>query len=214
MRATPSSLTSARKIFQALRVRVSGSILPRGAGGRGGASNQYVLLGSDLGELRQWTLALEDKLRTVTAVTDVTSDQDRTAPQANVVIDREAAIRMGVSVAAIDNALNNAFAQRQISIIYAQRNQYRVVEEVDPKLQTDPTAPPQAGSTLPVGGVFAKNLPSGVTSVQASATAPDGSVYVLADASGTIGTTPVPGTQGVALLKYDPSGKLLYTKVR
>ncbi len=110
------------------------------AGGRGGASNQYVLLGSDLGELRQWTLALEDKLRTVTAVTDVTSDQDRTAPQANVVIDREAAIRMGVSVAAIDNALNNAFAQRQISIIYAQRNQYRVVEEVDPKLQTDPTA--------------------------------------------------------------------------
>jgi hypothetical protein len=81
------------------------------------------------------------------------------------------------------------------------------------KLQTDPTAPQQTGSTLPVGGVFAKNLPSGVTSVQASATAPDGSVYVLADASGTIGTTPVPGTQGVALLKYDPAGKLLYTKV-
>jgi hypothetical protein len=81
------------------------------------------------------------------------------------------------------------------------------------KLQTTPTAPQQTGSTLPVGGVFAKNLPSGVTSVQASATASDGSVYVLADASGTIGTTPVPGTQGVALLKYDPAGKLLYTKV-
>jgi hypothetical protein len=81
------------------------------------------------------------------------------------------------------------------------------------KLQTTPTAPQQVGSTLPVGGVFAKNLPSGVTSVQASATAPDGSVYVLADASGTIGSTPVPGAQGVALLKYDPSGKLLYTKV-
>jgi len=81
------------------------------------------------------------------------------------------------------------------------------------KLQTIPTAPQQAGSTLPVGGVFAKNLPSGVTSVQASATAPDGSVYVLADASGTLGSTPVPGTQGVALLKYDSAGKLLYTKV-
>ncbi len=109
-------------------------------GGRGGASNQFVLLGADLAELRQWTQKLEDRLQSVPAVTDVSSDQDRTSPQANLVIDRDAAMRLGVSVSAIDNALNNAFAQRQISIIYAARNQYRVVEEVDPALQTDPTA--------------------------------------------------------------------------
>jgi multidrug efflux pump len=55
-----------------------------------------------------------------------------------VAIDRVAAARLGVSVAAIDNALNNSFAQRQISIIYTERNQYRVVLEATPILQTDP----------------------------------------------------------------------------
>ncbi len=57
----------------------------------------------------------------------------------NVVIDRAAAARLGVSTAAIDNALNNAYSQRQISTIYTQRNQYKVVLEIDPKLQTDPS---------------------------------------------------------------------------
>jgi multidrug efflux pump len=109
-------------------------------GGRGGSANQFVLLDQDLQELRQWSQKLEDKLNTVPEVADVTSDQDRSAPQVTVVIDRVAAARLGVSVSAIDNALNNAFTQRQISIIYSDRNQYRVVEEVDPKLQTDPTA--------------------------------------------------------------------------
>ena len=53
-------------------------------------------------------------------------------------IDRVAAARLGVTVTAIDDALNNAFSQRQVSIIYTERNQYRVVLEVDPALQTDP----------------------------------------------------------------------------
>jgi multidrug efflux pump len=108
-------------------------------GGRQGGGNQFVLLGQDLGELREWTQRLVDKLHTVPGINDVTSDQDRAAPQENVVIDRVAAARLGVSVTAIDNALNNAFAQRQISVIYTERNQYRVVIEVDPKLQTDPS---------------------------------------------------------------------------
>eukprot|EP01037_Dinobryon_pediforme_P011512 gene11512-11607_t len=110
------------------------------SGGRGGSSNQFVLLGGDLQELREWTQKLEDKLRTVPGIVDVTSDQDRSAPQANVVIDRVAAARLGVSVAAIDNVLNNAFAQRQVSIIYSDRNQYRVVLETLPQLQRDPAA--------------------------------------------------------------------------
>ncbi len=107
-------------------------------GGRSGSSNKFVLLGEDLGELRDWTIKLTDRLREIPEITDVTSDQDRSAPQENVVIDRTAASRLGVSVSAIDNALNNAFAQRQVSIIYTTRNQYRVVLETDPALQTDP----------------------------------------------------------------------------
>jgi multidrug efflux pump subunit AcrB len=54
-----------------------------------------------------------------------------------VEIDRDAAARLGVSVAAIDNALDNAYSQRQVATIYTQRNQYKVVLEIDPKLQTD-----------------------------------------------------------------------------
>jgi multidrug efflux pump len=128
-------------------------------GGRGGQSNQFVLLGPDLEELRAWTLKLEEKLRTVPEVADVTSDQDRAAPQATVQIDRQAASRLGVSVSAVDNALNNAFAQRQISIIYADRNQYRVVEETLPALQADPAmlgrlrVGATGGVQVPIGSV-------------------------------------------------------------
>jgi multidrug efflux pump len=57
----------------------------------------------------------------------------------DVTIDRDAAARLGVGIAAIDDALNNAYSQRQISTIYTQRNQYKVVIEIDPKLQTDPS---------------------------------------------------------------------------
>jgi hypothetical protein len=80
---------------------------------------------------------------------------------------------------------------------------------------TQPPTITNAGSTtgLPLGAVFAKNLPDGVSSVAATATAPDGSVYVLANASGTVNNQPIQSGQGVVLLKYDASGKLLSTKV-
>ncbi len=110
------------------------------AGGRQGSANQFVLLGPDLAELRAWSEKLTARLRTIPLLTDVTSDQDRAGPQADVTIDRVAAARLGVSVAAIDAALSNAFAQRQISVIYTQRNQYRVVLEVDPRFQADPSS--------------------------------------------------------------------------
>jgi len=108
-------------------------------GGRtGGAQYQFAMISQDLGDLRIWTQKLEDRLKQTPGITDVSSDQDRSAPQLNVVIDRDAAARLGVSVTGIDNALNNAYSQRQISTIYTDRNQYRVVLEIDPALQTDP----------------------------------------------------------------------------
>ena len=111
----------------------------RGGGRSGGTAFQFVLLDENLQELRVWTEKLEEALRAVTGITDVNSDQDHSAPQSNVVIDRDAASRLHLSTTAIDNALNNAFAQRQISTIYTDRNQYKVVLEVDPKLATDPS---------------------------------------------------------------------------
>ncbi len=109
-----------------------------GGGGGGGSGFSFVLLDQDLTELRTWTSKMEEALRTVDGIEDVSSDQDRPGPQANVVIDRVAAARLGVSVNAIDAALDNAYSQRQVSIIYTQRNQYRVVLETLPRLQTDP----------------------------------------------------------------------------
>jgi multidrug efflux pump len=111
----------------------------RGGGRQGGSSLQYALIAPDVATLRQWALKLEDRVKLIPGITDVTSDQDRAGPQVNVVIDRDAAARLGVNTTAIDNALNNAYAQRQLSTIYTQRNQYKVVLEVDPALQTDPS---------------------------------------------------------------------------
>jgi multidrug efflux pump len=111
----------------------------RGGGRQGGSQYQYAMIAPDLNELREWALKLEDRMKEIPGLTDVTSDQDRAGPQVNVVIDRDAAARLGVSTVAIDNALNNAYAQRQLSTIYTQRNQYKVVLEIDPALQVDPS---------------------------------------------------------------------------
>jgi len=108
-------------------------------GGRqGNASYQYVLLTPDIDELFTWSEALIRQLRTVPQVEDVSSDQQRTGLVARLLIDREAAARLGISVQALDAALNNAFAQRQVSTIYRTRNQYRVVLEIDPLLTEAP----------------------------------------------------------------------------
>jgi multidrug efflux pump len=108
-------------------------------GGRqSSGSYQYVLLTPDLDELGVWSERLVQQLRTLPAVADVSSDQQRTGLISRLVIDREAAARLGVSVSALGAALNDSFAQRQVSTIYRPRNQYRVILEVDPELTQDP----------------------------------------------------------------------------
>ena len=125
-------------------------------GGRdSGAQFQFVLLSPDVALMREWSDKLVEKLRQTPGLADVSSDQDKAAPQANVVIDRDAAARLGVTAANIDDALGNAYAQRQISTIYSQRNQYKVVLEVDPRLQTDPSML----NRLYVGGAGGKQVP-------------------------------------------------------
>ena len=127
----------------------------RGGGRVGGSQYQYAVIAPDVGQLRHWALALEDKLKTMPELADLTSDQDSAGPQVNVVIDRYAAARLGVSIAAIDEALNNAYSQRQISTIYTDRNQYKVVLEIDPKLQTDPSLLDR----IYLGGTGGKQVP-------------------------------------------------------
>ena len=109
-------------------------------GGRQSDSDyQYTLLSTDLDLLQKWAPLVAKRMETVEGITDISSDRDPGGLQLTLAIDRQKASSLGVRVQDIDNALNNAFSQRQISIIYTQRNQYMVVLEIDPKFQSDPS---------------------------------------------------------------------------
>ena len=111
------------------------------AGGRQSDSGdyQYTLSSTDLDLLQKWAPIVGKRMETVEGITDVSSDRDPGGLQLTLSIDRQKASVLGVRVQDIDNALNNAFSQRQISIVYTQRNQYMVVLEIDPKFQSDPS---------------------------------------------------------------------------
>ena len=101
------------------------------AGGRSSkAQYQYTLSDESLDELRLWTPKLIDRLKQEPGITDVSSDQDAVGQQLNVVVDRDRAAQLKVDMQSIDSALEDAFAQRQVSTIYTRRNQYHVVMEL------------------------------------------------------------------------------------
>jgi multidrug efflux pump len=99
---------------------------------------QYTLEDANADELNAWTQKLFDKLRTLPQLTDVATDQQTLGAQAKLVIDRVTASRLGITPQAIDNVLYDAFGQRQIATLFTQLNQYHLVLETLPELQTDP----------------------------------------------------------------------------
>jgi multidrug efflux pump len=111
----------------------------RVGGRQSDAQYQFTLWSADIDELQKWVPRVVDRVKRLPGIVDVTTDREQGGLQANITIDREAASRFGVRVQDIDNALNNAFSQRQISTIYGPRNQYRVILEVDAAYQRDPT---------------------------------------------------------------------------
>ena len=123
------------------------------------AANQFTLLSTDIEDLDRAAQMVAEAARALPGFTDVGTDRDVGGLQLNIKIDRDAASRLGVSTSAINAALNNAFAQRQVSIIYGDRNQYRVILEVDPSLQRDPSdlsriyVPGREGAQVPLVNV-------------------------------------------------------------
>jgi multidrug efflux pump len=101
---------------------------------------QYSMEDTNAQELATWSQRLLDKLRTSPQLLDVASDQQTGGLQADLVVDRDTASRLGVTPNAVDNTLYDAFGQRQVSTIYTQLNQYHVIMEVDPQFQQDPNA--------------------------------------------------------------------------
>lgn len=122
---------------------------------------QFTLWDADYNELITWAPRILARLRQEPLLTDVNSDRQPNGLQANVVVDRTAASRLGVKITAVDTALNNAFAQRQVTIVYGERNQYRVILESYPEFAKDPEHilkiyVPGSGNTQVPLGAFAK----------------------------------------------------------
>ncbi len=101
---------------------------------------QYTLTDTDSAELNHWAPILEEALRKLPQLEDVTSDQEAAAPHLAIEIDRDAASRLGLSAQVIDDTLYDAFGQRQVATLYGSTNQYKVVEEVAPQYLHDPNA--------------------------------------------------------------------------
>src|SRR5499426_330730 len=120
---------------------------------------QFTLWSTDIAELYSWLPKVVDRVKLVPGITDVSTDREQGGLQASISIDRQTASRLGVRVEDISNALANAFSQRQISTIYTQRNQYRVILEVEPRYQKDPAdfahifVPGSNGTQIPLTSV-------------------------------------------------------------
>jgi multidrug efflux pump subunit AcrB len=126
---------------------------------------QYTLTDTDDQELNHWAPILEAEMRKLPELQDVASDQQNAAPTMTINIDRDAAYRLGLNAALIDQTLYDAFGQRQVATIYTASTQYKVVLEVQPQFQSDPAALSKLYISSPNGAqvplsAFAKMVPT------------------------------------------------------
>jgi multidrug efflux pump len=104
------------------------------------AQYQYKLTGADAGEISRWSNLLTERLKKSPLLRDVASESQDGGLRMMIKVDREVAGRLGASMQLINDTLNDAYGQRQISTIYGQANQYRVILEAKPEYQRDPSS--------------------------------------------------------------------------
>jgi multidrug efflux pump len=123
------------------------------------AQYQYSLVSTDADEVADWARRLSAELVTSNLLRDVNLETQAAGLRTQVDVDRETAGRLGVTVQAVNDALNDAFGQRQVSTIYAQANQYRVVLEAMPQYRSDPSrlthlyVPSSNGAQVPLTAI-------------------------------------------------------------
>jgi multidrug efflux pump len=123
------------------------------------AQYQYTLVGTNADDVIMWSERLTDRLRTDPVLRDVASEAQENGLRMMVHVDRDVAGRLGVSMQSVNDALNSAFGQRQVSTIYGQANQYRVILEALPVYQQDPASlnklyvPGASGVQVPLGSI-------------------------------------------------------------
>jgi len=125
----------------------------------GRAQYQFILEAASSAALKPWVPSLLNRLAVDPALSNVSTNFTDSGLTAQIDIDRDTAARFGVTAATIDNALYDAFGQRIISTIYAESNEYRVIMEADPNLQSsvnslnDIYVPSAAGGQVPLGSI-------------------------------------------------------------
>jgi multidrug efflux pump len=152
---------------------------------------QYTVEDPDQAVVDEWTAKLMAKLKTLPELADVTTDEQLHGLAADLQIDRVTASRLGITPTAIDNALYDAFGQRQITTLYTQTNQYHVILEADPEFQSSPNQ--LSHIYLPITSSGAQQLSasstSGVGSAMGSALSSSSSSGASALSSASTGST-------------------------
>jgi|694.fasta_scaffold38956_3 multidrug efflux pump len=175
-----------------LFLRAGGQI---GGGGRqGNGSQQYTVQADSLEELNKWVPRITDALQEVPELTDVNSDQQDKGLQVDLKVDRQTAARLGLNIAQVNNALYDAFGQRQVSTIYKDKNQYKVIMEVAPKFWQSPEtlrdiyistsggSVSGTQSTAGAGGAFTATPARGSTTTTTGSTAQSNAAAEAAEA--------------------------------
>ena len=161
----------------------------RGGGRQTNSTYQYTLKSDSTKDLTLWANRLAEEMKQQAALTDIDTDLEENGVQTFVTVDKDSAARLGISARDVDNALYNAFGQRQVSTIYADLNQYRVIMELAPRYIQSPLAlkdiyvPAKAAAATAVSGAVttaATNIgstasagtnPAGVANTDGSAAA-------------------------------------------
>jgi multidrug efflux pump len=129
-------------------------------GGGGKTQYQYVLQGSNLGELYKWSQIYSSKLESLPQLQDVASDLNPSAPSTVVAVDRDKAAKYGISADSVDQILYDAFGQRQVAIIFSPLSQHKVILELQPNWHLDENSlqalrikSPSSGQQIPLGSI-------------------------------------------------------------
>lgn len=141
-------------------------------GARGGKSQyQYSLLSPDTEVLYKFALLAENKMATMPELLDISSDLQISTPQIDLELDRDQASKLGVSIDQLENVLYSAYGTRQISTIYADDDQYKVLMEIQPKNRSTPEAlsllyiRSESGQLVPLDSLLKKKIVAGPLSV-------------------------------------------------
>ncbi|HEX8886218.1 MAG TPA: efflux RND transporter permease subunit, partial [Noviherbaspirillum sp.] len=166
-------------------------------GGRSSNSTyQYTLKSDNIADLKRWSGRLADAMRSQPALIDIDTDQEENGVESFVTVDRDSASRLGVNSRDVNNALYNSFGQRQVSTIYDELNQYRVIMEVGPAYASSPES--LRDVYVPARGVAATTPTTGLAAGTSVASATATTAIAGTGATAGVGTTTSTSTSTAA----------------